>query len=487
MSARSDSPSRTRHHTALVSWGLSLALLVAVVAIPQPSSAALGTFWDDDGSTHEGNIEAIAAEGITKSCGNGKFCPNDPVTRGEMAAFLHRSLQGKIQIGSATHFSDVSSSIFADDIAWLSAAGITKGCGSGRFCPNDPVTREQLAAFLRRALEHVVPTGSPTHFSDVSSSTFADDIAWLSASDITKGCAPGRFCPMDLVTREQMASFLARALGLKPIPPTGSTGVSNRTASGPITVSNQSGVTIENVSISNPNGPCVRIEGSSRVTIKNSTIGPCGDWGVFIDKSSDVTVQNTRIRTDSSKGGIYGHGSRSIVVTDNFIDRSGRNPVQFDKVTGPGNRIDNNTIVSNAAEDMISVYKSSGTSGSWLRVTRNVVQDNTGQSGSGSGILVGDAGGSFILVEGNQLTGPGQAGIGVASGSNIRIINNSVKSPRLPWSNVGIYVWNQYGSGCNNIEVRGNFVDWKNSSGQSNPAFNGGGCGKIAGWGQNSW
>jgi nitrous oxidase accessory protein NosD len=79
---------------------------------------------------------------------------------------------------------------------------------------------------------------------------------------------------------------------------------------------------------------------------------------------------------------------------------------------------------------------------------------NGGPSGSGSGIMVGDEGGSHIVVKGNTLTNPGQVGIGVAGGQNIRILDNSVFSASHPWSNIGIYVWNQSGGTCSNVEVR---------------------------------
>lgn len=256
---------------------------------------------------------------------------------------------------------------------------------------------------------------------------------------------------------------------------------------GPITIKGEEGLTIENWSISNPDGACLTVVGSSDITIKNSTIGPCGSWGVFIDRSSRVTVQGSNIRTGSAEGGIYGLSSKAIAVLGNDIANSGRNPVQFDKVTGAGNRIDNNSISSNASEDMISVHKSGGTPESWLTVRDNTIRDNVGKSTSGSGIMVGDAGGSYILVQGNHLTDPGQVGIGVAGGSNVRVLDNDVKSAQFSWSNVGIYTWDQSSTGCDNIEVRGNTVDWVNESGQSNPAWDGGGCGTISGWDSNSW
>jgi hypothetical protein len=67
-----------------------------------------GTFIDDDGDTHEGGIEAIAAAGITLGCNppaNDRFCPEDTVTRGQMAAFLAR----------ARDLPDTTADFFTDD------------------------------------------------------------------------------------------------------------------------------------------------------------------------------------------------------------------------------------------------------------------------------------------------------------------------------------------------------------------------------------
>ncbi len=70
-----------------------------------------------------------------------------------MAAFLHRALPG-LPVGATTEFTDDNGSTFEADIEWLAATGVTKGCSATgpKFCPNDPVTRGQMAAFLHRAL-----------------------------------------------------------------------------------------------------------------------------------------------------------------------------------------------------------------------------------------------------------------------------------------------------------------------------------------------
>jgi hypothetical protein len=84
---------------------------------------------------------------------NDQFCPDRRVTRAEMAAFLVRAL-GLTEGAGSDAFVDDDDSIFQTDIERLAAAGITRGCNppdNNRFCPGDPVTRGHMAAFLHRA------------------------------------------------------------------------------------------------------------------------------------------------------------------------------------------------------------------------------------------------------------------------------------------------------------------------------------------------
>ncbi|MEA2001882.1 MAG: S-layer homology domain-containing protein [Actinomycetota bacterium] len=128
-------------------------LVIAVAAIG--TANASGFFTDDDGSVHLRAIEAIADEGITRGCNpptNDLYCPSAVVTREQMASFLVRALD--LPDGSAT-FTDLGTSVHAADIGALATAGITRGCNpptNDLFCPQDPVTREQMASFLARAL-----------------------------------------------------------------------------------------------------------------------------------------------------------------------------------------------------------------------------------------------------------------------------------------------------------------------------------------------
>ena len=122
-----------------------------------PGAAGDGTFWDDDGHIFEESIEKVAAAGLAKGCNpptNNRYCPNDHLTRGQMAAMLVRALN--LTATNGTNFIDDNTSIFEEDINKLAAAGITKGCSppvNDRYCPWSKVTRGQMAAFLARALD----------------------------------------------------------------------------------------------------------------------------------------------------------------------------------------------------------------------------------------------------------------------------------------------------------------------------------------------
>ena len=108
-------------------------------------------------------IEGIAAAGITTGCGDRIFCPESPVTRDQMAVLLLRGEHGSSYAppgATGTIFSDVSKTAFAAAfIERLSAEGITTGCGMGNYCPAVPVTRAPMAKFLLRA--HDGPTYQP--------------------------------------------------------------------------------------------------------------------------------------------------------------------------------------------------------------------------------------------------------------------------------------------------------------------------------------
>ncbi len=173
---------------------------------------ALGArFTDDNGNVHEFNIEIIAAVGITIGCNPSgtAFCPGDPTTRGQMAAFLNRALN--LPDTTQDFFADDNGSIFEEDINRLAAAGITFGTSATTFSPHGPVTRGQMAAFVARAW--ALPSTSQDFFTDDNGSVHEADINRLAAAGVTKGTGPGTFEPFRAQQRDEMASFLARVLG----------------------------------------------------------------------------------------------------------------------------------------------------------------------------------------------------------------------------------------------------------------------------------
>jgi len=98
-------------------------------------------------------IEQLFFDGITAGCGNNSYCPYDAVTRAQMAVFLLRSKYGAgyTPPPATGVFDDVNFNYWA--VHWieqLAAEGITVGCGGGNYCPEDPVTRAQMAVFLVR-------------------------------------------------------------------------------------------------------------------------------------------------------------------------------------------------------------------------------------------------------------------------------------------------------------------------------------------------
>lgn len=205
---RRSGPRRRR----LLAWTLVAALAVALFS--SSLAAAAGAFVDDDQSVHEADIEYLAAHGFTKGCNppsNDRYCPDGLLTRGEMAAFVVRTLG--LSGGDGIDFVDDNGSVFEDEIEALAAAGITLGCNppaNDRYCPGQTVTRGQMAAFISRALD--LDSG-PDFFTDDSGSPFESDINAIAQVGVARGCNPpanSQYCPSQPVTRAQMATYLRR-------------------------------------------------------------------------------------------------------------------------------------------------------------------------------------------------------------------------------------------------------------------------------------
>ena len=169
-------------------------------------------------------IETIFHNGITGGCAGGGYCPTNTVTRAQMAVFLLKSKLGSGYTPPActgTVFTDVpcTGGIFDPWIEDLAGRSITGGCGGGNYCPNNPVTRAQMATFLLKTslgAPYIPPPCTGTVFLDVpcTGGIFDPWIEDLASRGITGGCGGGDYCPTNPNNRGQMAVFLTKAFSL---------------------------------------------------------------------------------------------------------------------------------------------------------------------------------------------------------------------------------------------------------------------------------
>jgi len=154
------------------------------------------------------------------------YHPGNPVSRDQMAAYIARAIAGgddnvPAYTGTPT-FPDVSSTHWAlRYVEYAVSQGVVGGYDDGGYHPNDPVDRGQMAVFVARAMaggDGNVPayTGSPS-FPDVDSGFWAYEYIQYIADDkrnVTQGYTDGLYHPETVVSRDQMAVYVARAFGL---------------------------------------------------------------------------------------------------------------------------------------------------------------------------------------------------------------------------------------------------------------------------------
>jgi hypothetical protein len=206
------------HWSSLATFTLSSAHLsgdLSACGPAQNQGCLIGTFAgpsspfiDIAGNLFEEDIEWAWREGITAGCAANLYCPSAAVTREQMAKFIANAFD--LPPTDVDAFTDDDDLVHEDAINRIAAAGITSGCGADRFCPRGTVTREQMASFLSRAAE-LAPSAVDA-FTDDDGRTHEADINRLAAAGITQGCGAQRYCPTQLVRRDQMAAFLHRTV-----------------------------------------------------------------------------------------------------------------------------------------------------------------------------------------------------------------------------------------------------------------------------------
>jgi len=174
-----------------------------------------------------GWVERLYDSGITNGCALNppRYCPDQSVTRAQMAVLLGRALHGASYVpppASGSLFADVPASYWASGwIEQLYSDGLTAGCSTTPllYCPEGTLTRAEMAVFLVRAVHGSAFTPPPATgiFSDVQTGYWA--AAWIEQlyrDGLTTGCAtaPLRYCPEGSLTRAQTAVFLGRTFNL---------------------------------------------------------------------------------------------------------------------------------------------------------------------------------------------------------------------------------------------------------------------------------
>ena len=155
-------------------------------------------------------IERLNTLGLIKGYVDGTFKPTNQITRGEAAMILSREM--RVDVKEVIKYDDVATNYYAyDAIQEVAAAGIITGRVAGKFDPNSPLSRAEMAAIMDRMYKL---TGTTTmSFSDVKANHWAhDSIMRLYKNELVTGYTDGTFKPDNFITRAEFANILSKAI-----------------------------------------------------------------------------------------------------------------------------------------------------------------------------------------------------------------------------------------------------------------------------------
>ena len=162
------------------------------------------------------DVDYVVESGLMVGDGGGIFRPDNKLSRAEMVQILY-NWAGKPEVTGSSKFSDVADGAwYAKPVIWAAENGVVNGVGDGKFAPNDPVTREQLAAMLYRYAEKPEASNKLTDFADASkiSDYAVDAVKWAVEQDILRGDgSPRKLRPTDHAKRCEVAAMLHRYIG----------------------------------------------------------------------------------------------------------------------------------------------------------------------------------------------------------------------------------------------------------------------------------
>jgi mono/diheme cytochrome c family protein len=193
-----------------------VAASVALLALASSPVGGVAGFGDiEDGRFYTAPVQWMVDEGITTGTDLTCYSPDEPVTRGQAAAFLWR-MEGRPAPVTPHSFSDVTAPWQQDPVSWMAENGITTGTTATTYSPDDEATRGQIAALLHRLAGSPEPV-TPHSFTDVSAPWQQDPVSWMAENGITTGTTATTYSPDDEATRAQMAALLYRYKGSPPV------------------------------------------------------------------------------------------------------------------------------------------------------------------------------------------------------------------------------------------------------------------------------
>jgi hypothetical protein len=231
----------------------------------------------------------------------------------------------------------------------------------------------------------------------------------------------------------------------------------------------------------------IELSECEHVTIYNCWIHDSTHCGVQLWKCRNVLVQGCRIESVAS--GVYAMSSQQVRVIGNFIrNMQGPYPrgqaAQFDRATGTNNVIRGNYAINehdkSHPEDVFSSAMSYGEENSPILIENNYLtgdplQGSADMSETGSGIMLGDGGGAYVVCRSNVIISAGQEGLGVAGGRFMRVESNLIYGKKSNVTRVGLFIWNQLKQPMDHVTLIGNRVQWTKKDGTENSWWDGGG------------
>lgn len=236
----------------------------------------------------------------------------------------------------------------------------------------------------------------------------------------------------------------------------------------PIYLKGASNIVISGDSIPGGTSPCIYLVNCTNVHITHCKLVNTTDYGVYLNNCSNVLIDSSYIY--NVRAGVYAEvcpGGRIRVMYNEMMNMQGPYPhadcVQYNRVAGANNRIMFNKLENiqgkSAPEDAINLYMCNGLANDPILVEYNSIRGG-GPSVTGSGITVGDNGGSYETVLGNIVVNSGYVGIQTAGGNHINIITNTIYSQSWPWSGCGLASSNYSGTPASHNTITNNKVNW---------------------------